>query len=99
MNNLNLIITEQAYNDINLIVDYIAKDNNKVAKKFLEFLIKSCRTLTKFPNLGKKRPDFSYKNTLFYIIKKRYIIAYKTQQENLYILRVLSSYQDICKLI
>lgn len=99
MNKLNLIITEQAYNDLDLISDYIAKDNNEAAKKFLGILIENCRTLSLFPNLGIKRPDFSYKDVLFYVVKKRYVIIYRIENENLYIMRVLTAYQDICALL
>jgi addiction module RelE/StbE family toxin len=99
MSKLNLVITEQAYNDLDLISDYIAQDNVDAAKRFLSFLIENCRTLALYPNLGVKRPDFSYKDVLFYIVKKRYVIIYKIENDTLYIVRVLTAYQDICALL
>ena len=38
MNDLNLIITEQAYSDLDLISDFIAQDNVNAAEKHLKFL-------------------------------------------------------------
>lgn len=99
MNNLKLIITEQAYKDLDLISNYVANDNIKAAEKLLNSLLKACRRLTKYPASGIRRPDFTYKNYLFYIVKKRYIIAYRVENNNLYISRVLSNYQNICKLL
>ena len=99
MNDLNLIITEQAYNEMVLISGFIAKDNVNAAKKHLNLLLKVCRRLTEFPESGIKRPDFTYKDYRFYIVKKRYIIAYRVENNNLYISRVLTAYQDICALL
>ena len=52
MNNLKLVITEQAYKDMDLISNFIANDNVKAAEKILKFLLKTCRRLTKYPTLG-----------------------------------------------
>ena len=98
MNKLKLFITEQAYNDIDVISDYIAKDDLVAASKILKLLLKACSNLSNFPELGVARPDFTYKNYRFYIVEKRYIIAYRIKNKCLYISRVLTAYQDICSL-
>ena len=98
MNDLKLIITEQAYKDMDMISGFIAKDNVNAATELLILLLKSCRLLTKFPDLVIKRPDFTYKDYRFYIVKKHYIIAYRIVDNSLYVSRVLSAYQDICNL-
>ena len=99
MSKLNLIITDRAKEDISLITEYIAKDNIKAAKAMSKYLYKICLTLADYPNIGTVRPDFTYKDFRFYVIKKHYIIAYKTDETNIYISRVLSGYQDICMLL
>jgi len=98
MNNLNLIITAVAYNDLDIISEFIAKDNPKAAKKFLDYLLKTCDRLAEFPELGVVRPDFTYRNYRFYTVKRRYLIAYRIENNNLYVSRVLTAYQDICNL-
>lgn len=93
-----LVITEQAYNDIDLIVGYISNNNKPASKKILKLLHQACYLLVEFPNIGIKRPDFTYKNIMFYIVAKKYLIAYQIRQNEVLILRILSAYQDICSL-
>ncbi|MBP3847573.1 type II toxin-antitoxin system RelE/ParE family toxin [bacterium] len=49
------------------------------------------------PNIGKARKDFTYLDVKFYVIKKNYLIVYRIiNNKKLRILRVLTTYQDIC---
>ncbi len=97
MNNLKLEITSKAYNDIEIISDYIAKENKYVAIKFVKLFYKTFDTLCKHPYLGKSRDDFTYLDVKFYIIKKKYLVIYRIiDNKTLRILRVLTTYQDIC---
>ena len=41
MNDLELEITSKAYNDIEIISDYIAKDNKTAATKFVKLFYKT----------------------------------------------------------
>ena len=99
MSKLKLNITDRAKEDISLITDYIAKDNKKAAKMLAEYFYRVCSNLADFPHLGTVRSDFSYKDYRFYVVKKRFIIAYRIEGNNLFISRVLSDYQDICYLL
>ena len=45
MNNLKLEITSKAYNDIEIITDFIAKDNPTAAIKFIKLFNKTFETL------------------------------------------------------
>lgn len=100
MNNLKLEITSKAYNDIETIADYIAKDNKSAANKFVKLFNKTFETLCKHPHLGKIRNDFTYLDVKFYIVKKNYLIIYRIiDNKTLRILRVLTTYQDICSLL
>ena len=44
--------------------------------------------------MGKKRPEYTDENVLFFTIKWGYSIVYFVEDNNVYILRVLSEYQD-----
>ena len=77
MNNLELEITSKAYNDMEIISDYIAKDNRSAANKMMKLFYKTFETFLKHPNIGKTRPDFTYMNVKFYIVKKNYLIVYR----------------------
>lgn len=100
MNNLELEITGKAYNDIEIIADYIAKDNKNAATKFVKLFNKAFKTLCKHPYLGKSREDFTYMDVKFYIVKKNYLIIYRIiDDKTLRILRVLTTYQDVCSIL
>ncbi len=100
MNDLKLEITSKAYNDIEIISDYIAKDNKTAAQKFVRLFYKTFKTLCKHPNLGKTRDDFTYLDVKFYIMQKKYLVIYRIiDNKVLRILRVLTTYQDICSIL
>lgn len=100
MNNLELEITGKAYNDIEIISDYIAIDNKNAAIKFVKLFNKTFEMLCKHPYLGKSREDFTYFDVKFYIVKKTYLIIYRIiDNKILRILRVLTTYQDICSIM
>ena len=97
MNNLNLEITSKAYNDIDTISDYIAEDNKSASLKMLKLFNKTFEMLTKHPNIGSVRNDFTYLDVKFYVVKKNYLVVYRVMDnKTLRILRVLTTYQDIC---
>ena len=100
MNNLELEITGKAYNDIEIITNYIAKDNKDAATKFIKLFYKTFKTLCEHPYLGKSREDFTYWDVKFYIVKKNYLIIYRIiDNKTLRILRILTTYQDICSIL
>lgn len=96
MNNLELEITSKAYIDIETIGDYIAKDKKSAANKMVKLFYETFIILAKHPNLGNTRTDFTNLDVKFYVVKKNYLIVYKIIENKLRILRVLSTYQDIC---
>lgn len=100
MNNLTLEITSKAYNDIDKIAEYISNDNKIAAQKYVKLFFETFDMLCKHPNIGKLRKDFTYRDVKFYIVKKNYLIIYRlTDKNTLRILRVLTTYQDICAIL
>ena len=100
MNDLELEITSKAYNDIEIISDYIAKDNKTAATKLIKLFYKTFKTLCMHPYLGKSREDFTYLDVKFYIVKKNYLIIYRIiDNKTLRILRILTTYQDVCSIL
>ncbi|MBQ9688501.1 type II toxin-antitoxin system RelE/ParE family toxin [bacterium] len=99
MNNLKLVIENTAENDMLSIAEYIAKDNKTAAANLLKIFYGTFNNLTIYPELGLLRPDFTYKDVRFYTVKKHYLIIYTVKDSEIHILRVLSSYQDICGIL
>jgi len=99
MNNLKLKIKSTALKDMEKIADYIANDNKSAALEMLKLFYQSFNDLCNYPQIGVVRKDLTYKNVRFLKVYKHYLIIYNFDKENIYILRVLSNYQNICKLI
>ena len=99
MNNLNLIIESAAELDMVAIAEYIAKDKKSAAAKMLQHFYDAFSKLSAYPELGFSRPDFTYNDVKFFVVKKHYLIVYTTTKDEIHILRVLSAYQDICALL
>lgn len=99
MNKLKLQIKSKALDDLEKIADYISKYNKKAAYKLLKEFYTSFDTLCSFPNIGCVRKDFTYKNVRFLQVKQNYLVVYNIENETIFVLRILSNYQEICKLL
>lgn len=98
MNN-NYKIKSKALEDITIIADHIREDNEKAALRFIQSLHDIFDKLANFPNIGIARKDFTYRDVRFFVVKKHYLIVYNIENDAVCILRVLSSYQNICALL
>lgn len=98
MNKLTVVTTTEAQADINGIVAYIGTNNKKAAYAFVTTLKKIFIYLSEFPKMGKKRPEYTDEDVLFFTIKWGYTIVYNIKGDKICILRVLSEYQD-CSLL
>ncbi len=95
MNKLKIITTDTARADINNIAAYIAKDNEFAAISTIKLLKKTFAMLSNFPKADLKKKGLNDKNIFVYTVKKRYAIVYKTNNDEILFLRVLTKYQDL----
>lgn len=93
------IIKNKALDDIKIIADYIAKDNLSAAVSIIESFEKAFEKLASFPNVGIIRKDFTSLDVRFFVVKKHYLVVYNIENENVCILRVLTTYQNICSML
>ena len=68
-NKLSLIITNEAKEDIKHVVSYISLDNKIAGLNFAKLVRKTFVYLSEFPNMGKKRPEYTDEEILFFTIK------------------------------
>lgn len=95
------IVTGSAQKDIKQIAEYVAIDNLTASIKLTKSFYDTFERLTKMPQSGYIRSDWTNdKNTRFCNVKK-YIIVYKINeiQKSINILRVLSAYRNIGRLM
>lgn len=92
-----IIITNSAFSDLESIKLYIAKDNLEIAKKYILKIFDRFEQLETFPYSGVKIANsfFDYAKA-YYLICANYVAIYQVNELErcVYILRVLSHYQD-----
>ena len=92
-----IIITNSAFSDLESIKLYIAKDNLEVAKKYILKIFDRFEQLETFPYSGVKIVNsfFDYAKA-YYLICANHVAIYQVNElvKCVYILRVLSHYQD-----
>ena len=92
-----IIITNSAFSDLESIKLYIAKDNLEVAKKYILKIFDRFEQLETFPYSGVKIANsfFDYAKA-YYLICANHVAIYQVNElvKCVYILRVLSHYQD-----
>lgn len=99
MNNFKFKLRSKAYDDIEIISDFIAKDNKIAAQELIQKLYKTFELICTQPDCGRKLDGFHDKTVRYFIVKKHYIIFYKKENDIIIILRLLTGYQDICSLL
>lgn len=92
-----IIITNSAFSDLESIKPYIAKDSLEIAKKYILKIFDRFEQLETFPYSGVKIANsfFDYAKA-YYLICANYVAIYQVNEleKCVYILRVLSHYQD-----
>jgi toxin ParE1/3/4 len=86
--------TVTASRDIESIIDYVAEESSfDAAERLLANINNKCRTLARFPSMGRKRYELAPLLRSFPI--DSYLIFYRPVEEGVEVLRVVSGYQDL----
>jgi addiction module RelE/StbE family toxin len=88
--------TEPAVTDLETIRDYIKKDSNYYAIRFVERIIEAVESLERFPKKGRVVPEAEEENIreiLFY----SYRIIYRVETERILILAVIHGARDLSR--
>ena len=97
MRKLEIIVTPSAESDMKEIFDYIALDNTKKALEIIHKFKEKFESIAMFPFSGVKKSDFIIRDVRECIAAKHYQIIYHIKNNSIYILRVLTGYQDLFK--
>lgn len=87
-----LLISEQAQQDLTEIWLYIANDSPDTADKFLDFILGKCQSLCSSPLMGRTRDELL--PGIRSLPVNRYIIYYRVTEITVEIIRFLSGYRD-----
>ncbi len=93
----NLILAQQAKDDLIEIWLYIAADSPSAADIFIDYLYEQAKKLCSNSELGRKRDELIA--GIRSLPVKKYLIFYRINKDNIEIVRVLSGYRDIDTLL
>ena len=91
---MKIVWTEPAIADLESIHEYIARDSEYYANRFIEKIIKSVEKLQKFPKIGRRVPETTeafVRELLFY----NYRIIYKIESKRVIILTTVHGGRDL----
>mgnify|MGYP001599177510 CR=1 FL=1 len=86
--------TEPALSDLEGIRDYIRKDSEYYATRFVERIITAVETLEKFPKMGRNVPEAEEENIrelLFY----NYRVMYRVETKRILILAIVHGARNL----
>ena len=90
---LQLILSQQAKDDLVEVWLYIAADAPSTADKFIDYIHEQCRRLCSSPEIGRMRDELI--PGIRSLPAKRYLVFYRITSDAIEIVRVLSGYRDI----
>lgn len=88
-----MVYSPEAQADLDEIFDFIAADNPRRARTYVEEIRQACRNLCETPFLGMKRPDLR-PGLHILPLWRRIAIAYELPPGRVDVLRVFSAGQD-----
>ena len=93
-----IIISPLAEGDLREIWLYISADNVAAADRLQKPIADKIRSLAEYPAVGHKRKD-AHDKAMRFVTVYPYLLAYKFDDETLYVHRIISGYRDIRKLV
>jgi plasmid stabilization system protein ParE len=93
---MKLIWSEPALRDLLLIRDYIAKDSEFYAARFIAKIVGAAESLTKFPRMGRIVPEFNNEAVRELVIHS-YRILYEIETGQISINAIVHSRRDLRK--
>lgn len=88
MGQIDIVITETAYADLEDIENYIAQDSPIIARKFIIRIFDKIEQLYDYPESGKPVPEIK-DQTIKELLLNKYRIIYQLQEDQINILRVV----------
>jgi len=94
----SFILSPLARRDLNDIWDYIARDDLDAADRVVNEIYDAILLISSIPRIGHLREDLTDEPLRFWPVR-RYLIVYRSESEPLEIVRILSAYQDVHRLL
>jgi toxin ParE1/3/4 len=85
---INIVITETAFADLEDIENYISQDSPAIARRFITRIFDKIDQLSEYPQSGKPVPEFN-DNTIRELLLNKYRIIYQFNNGQINILRII----------
>jgi toxin ParE1/3/4 len=86
--------TEPAISDLDGIRDYIGKDSEYYASRFIGRIIEAVERLVYFPEMGRRVPEAEEENVRE-LLFQNYRIMYRSEPQRILVLTVIHAARDI----
>ena len=91
---MEVIWTKEALERLADIEEFIAKDSQKRAEKFINYLIERGESISRNPQIGRTVPEIS-NSEIREIIVKKYRIVYENMKNRIEILTVFEGHRQL----
>ncbi|WDE06204.1 type II toxin-antitoxin system RelE/ParE family toxin [Thalassomonas viridans] len=95
---VEIIWTEPALNDLNDVIEYIALQNVKAAKKLTQTIFSKIERLAFFPHSGKVPEELTMLNFKEVVVPPCRIF-YRVAEDKVYILHVMRQERDLARFL
>lgn len=92
---MKIIWTEPALSDLESILEYIRKDSEYYASRFIGRIIESAERLVEFPEMGRYVPEAEKEENIRELLFHNYRIMYRAEYGRILILTVIHSAMDL----
>ncbi|NVM66288.1 addiction module RelE/StbE family toxin [Mucilaginibacter sp. SG538B] len=89
MEQVNIVITESAYDDLLDIETYISQDSELIARNFINKIFDKIDQLYKYPTSGKFVPEIADRSIRELLLNKYRIIYQIVDDKNINVLRIV----------
>ena len=92
------ILSPLASLDLEETWEHIAADNIDAADRWASEIEKAIQLLAEMPRLGHTRKDLTHRPVLFWPVG-RYLIIYRADRQPIEVVRIVSAYRDVPRLL
>lgn len=89
MEQVTIVITESAYNDLEDIENYISQDSPLMARRFINKIFERIDQLYNYPTSGKPVPEIKDKSIRELLLNKYRIIYKVVDEQHINIIRIV----------
>ena len=89
MEQVTIVITESAYNDLEDIENYISQDSPLMARRFINKIFERIDQLYNYPTSGKPVPEIKDKSIRELLLNKYSIIYKVVDEQHINIIRIV----------